>query len=70
MSSKGIVHRDLASRNILVNEDIVKIADFGLSRQMSYKYRMYKAGKTIKLPIKWMSPEAIYDLTFTVKSDV
>ena len=70
MSSKGFVHRDLAARNVLVCEGkLVKITDFGLSRNM-YSERIYHAKKTRKLPVKWMSPEAIHDQVFTAESDV
>ena len=32
LSSKNFIHRDLATRNCLVNKDmVVKIADFGLT---------------------------------------
>ncbi|KAK3710536.1 hypothetical protein QZH41_009368, partial [Actinostola sp. cb2023] len=71
LTSKGIVHRDLAARNILVAEDdLVKVADFGLSRHVTYEDQIYKAQGRRKLPIKWMSPEAIGDQIFTTKSDV
>ena len=70
MSGKGFVHRDLAARNVLVCEGkLVKIADFGLSRNV-YAGKVYHATKNRKLPVKWMSPEAIHDLVFTVDSDV
>jgi len=70
LSCKGFVHRDLAARNVLVCEGkLVKIADFGLSRNV-YVAKVYHATKTRKLPIKWMSPEAIHDQVFTTESDV
>ena len=69
LSRKGFVHRDLAARNVLVCEGkLVKVADFGLSRNV-YAGRMYHSTKTRKLPIKWMSPEAIHDQVFTAESD-
>ena len=34
MNSKGFFHRDIKPENILVNGDIVKVADFGLARQV------------------------------------
>ena len=37
LSSKSIMHGDLAARNILLSEDLVaKISDFGLSKKMYY----------------------------------
>ena len=49
--------RDLAARNCLVGENlIVKISDFGMSRQE----REYVIGKGQRqLPIKWTAPEAL-----------
>ena len=70
MSRRGFVHRDLAARNVLVCEGkLVKVADFGLSRDV-YAEKVYHAKKNRKLPIKWMSPEAIYDQLFNAESDV
>lgn len=38
LASRSFVHRDLACRNCLVSDDLtVKIADFGLSRDVHYK---------------------------------
>ena len=61
MSCKGFVHRDLAARNVLVCEGkLVKVADVGLSRNV-YAEKVYRAKKNRKLPIRWMSLEAIHD---------
>ncbi|PFX14962.1 Fibroblast growth factor receptor 1-A [Stylophora pistillata] len=70
LSRKGFVHRDLAARNVLVCEGkLLKVADFGLSRYV-YTEKVYHSTKNKKLPIKWMSPEAIHDQIFTTESDV
>ncbi|XP_048586474.1 uncharacterized protein LOC116615087 isoform X2 [Nematostella vectensis] len=69
LSKRGFVHRDLAARNVLVGDNkVAKVADFGLTRHM---YEDLYQGKTSrKLPLKWMSIEAIFDQAFTSQSDV
>ena len=49
-----VVHRDLATRNVLVvNENQVKISDFGLAR-LRFEDKDYYQGKDKKdLPIYW-----------------
>ncbi len=49
-----VVHRDLATRNVLVvSEEQIKISDFGLARQR-YEEKEYYQGKDYKdLPIYW-----------------
>ncbi|XP_020610474.1 tyrosine-protein kinase SYK-like isoform X1 [Orbicella faveolata] len=71
LENMQFVHRDLAARNILVvNEDFVKISDFGMSRAMGAGSDYYKAGKAGKWPLKWYAPECIYYRKFSSKSDV
>ncbi|XP_068676796.1 uncharacterized protein [Montipora foliosa] len=66
---KGLVHRDLAARNILVGHGKkIKIADFGLMRQLYHE--VYEEDTEKKLPVKWMAPESIFEDIFTTKSDV
>ncbi|XP_065218061.1 fibroblast growth factor receptor homolog 1-like [Planococcus citri] len=70
LSSMKCVHRDLAARNILVSDNqILKIADFGLARDIKNKdyYRKKSGGR---LPVKWMAPEALLRRLYTVQSDV
>ena len=70
LSEKGFVHRDLATRNILVGDNrVLKIGDFGLTRYI-YDDKIYVTRKGGKLPLKWMAVEAIFDLTFTTASDM
>jgi len=70
LAKKGFVHRDLAARNVLVGDKkIAKVGDFGLTRHV-YEEKAYHAKRNRKLPLKWMSIEAIFDQTFTTQSDV
>ena len=49
--------RDLAARNCLVGEtNIVKIADFGMSREEEI---YWASGGVKQIPIKWTAPEAL-----------
>lgn len=70
LASHHYVHRDLAARNILVGENLtVKIADFGLSRDV-YSTDYYRVQSKSFLPVRWMAPESIMYGRFTVESDV
>lgn len=70
LANKGFIHRDLAARNVLVGEKkSAKVADFGLTRHV-YEERVYQGKTNRKVPLKWMSIEAIFDQTFTTQSDV
>ncbi|CAK5089210.1 unnamed protein product [Meloidogyne enterolobii] len=70
LTQKGFVHRDVAARNILVHDKThAKIGDFGLCRFIYADSSNYK-GRGGRLPIKWMSPEAIRHYEFTTSSDV
>ncbi|XP_063776987.1 vascular endothelial growth factor receptor 2 [Pseudophryne corroboree] len=70
MSSRKCIHRDLAARNILLGENnVVKICDFGLARDV-YKDPDYVRKGDARLPLKWMAPETIFDRVYTTQSDV
>ena len=61
-----MIHRDLAARNILVgDEKVLKISDFGLSREGIYVKR-----STGKIPLRWLSIEAMRDRIYSTHSDV
>lgn len=70
LSSKKCIHRDLAARNVLVVENsVMKIADFGLARDLQ-NIDYYKKKTDGRLPVKWMAPEALFDRVYTTQSDV
>ncbi|BFZ06873.1 hypothetical protein BsWGS_09912 [Bradybaena similaris] len=70
LASKGFVHRDLAARNVLMCANrTCKIGDFGLARYI-YDNVVYVNRRGGRLPVKWMSVEAIFDMSFSTASDV
>jgi len=71
----GIVHRDVACRNLLLDKvSNVRLCDFGLARFLHTdtataqpKYEMKNEGE---LPVRWMPPESLSKGLFSAKSDV
>ncbi|XP_066029971.1 uncharacterized protein [Pocillopora verrucosa] len=71
LASRGIIHGDLAARNILLDEHrVCKLTDFGLSYQ-DFKYGPGNAKKGC-IPIKWTAPEILFGhvAQLSTKSDV
>ena len=69
LSSLGIVHRDLACRNILVGDGkVLKISDLGMSRKTDDEVYVQKTKG--RVPLKWMAIESLITREFTTASDV
>ena len=69
LSSCKFIHRDLASRNVLVGINYtIKIADFGMSQNLYSAYYCRVGGRSV-LPIRWMAYECFFG-KFSVKTDV
>ena len=63
--------QDLAARNVLVGEnEVCKVADFGLLRELPKEDSIYQSTANAPLPVRWMAPESIRERTFSVASDV
>ncbi|XP_012250835.2 tyrosine-protein kinase transmembrane receptor Ror2 [Athalia rosae] len=70
LSDRKFVHRDLATRNCLINDRmVVKIADFGLSQKI-YLQDYYKGDEQDAIPVRWMPLESILYNKYTIESDV
>ncbi|XP_059351940.1 vascular endothelial growth factor receptor 1-like [Daphnia carinata] len=70
LSSKKVLHGDLAARNVLLGDDgVVKVADFGMARKM-YCNDYYEKKSQGLLPVKWMAIESFTDQIFSSQSDV
>nr|XP_057912075.1 tyrosine-protein kinase Fer isoform X2 [Doryrhamphus excisus] len=69
LESKNCIHRDLAARNCLVGEgSVLKISDFGMSRQEDDG--VYSSSGLKQIPIKWTAPEALNYGRYSSESDV
>ena len=54
-----ILHGDLAARNVLLsNDNVVKICDFGLSKEL-YSNPSYQKKSDSPLPVKWLAIETL-----------
>ncbi|XP_023930522.1 tyrosine-protein kinase SRK3-like [Lingula anatina] len=64
-----ILHRDVAARNVLLNESFhAKLADFGMARYVEDD--RYRACKNEKISVKWAAPEVLEEAVYSTKSDV
>ncbi|ODM93833.1 Vascular endothelial growth factor receptor 3 [Orchesella cincta] len=69
LSSKNVIHGDLAARNVLITEDFhAKICDFGLAKQL-LNYSVYVQKIECPLPLRWMALESLQDMEFSLASD-
>ncbi|NXE11857.1 JAK3 kinase, partial [Lophotis ruficrista] len=71
LGAQRCVHRDLASRNILVeSETHVKIGDFGLAKLLPQDKDYYVVREPGQSPIFWYAPESLADNVFSRASDI
>jgi serine/threonine protein kinase len=68
MHAEHLVHRDVAARNVLLDEyRSPKLPDFGISRASQFSERVTVS---TKLPIKWAAPEQIEQSLVSKASDI
>ncbi|MBN3306694.1 JAK2 kinase, partial [Amia calva] len=71
LATNRYIHRDLATRNILVeSEHRVKIGDFGLTKVLPQGKEYYKVKEPGESPIFWYAPESLSESRFSVASDI
>eukprot|EP01090_Pellita_catalonica_P016081 TRINITY_DN4516_c0_g1_i2.p2 TRINITY_DN4516_c0_g1~~TRINITY_DN4516_c0_g1_i2.p2 ORF type:complete len:309 (+),score=72.56 TRINITY_DN4516_c0_g1_i2:1551-2477(+) len=70
LHKEGVIHRDIAARNILLgNAGEVLVADFGLSRMLE-EGQAADMTKSNFGPVPWLAPEAIANYEYSEASDV
>ncbi|XP_017689826.1 PREDICTED: tyrosine-protein kinase JAK3 [Lepidothrix coronata] len=70
LGAQRCVHRDLASRNILVeSESHVKIGDFGLAKLLPQDKDYYVVREPGQSPVFWYAPESLAENVFSCASD-
>lgn len=63
--------QDLAARNVMVaSNEICKVADFGLLRELPTDETIYIQSSKTPVPIRWMAPESIEKRQFSTASDI
>lgn len=66
LQRKEIAHRDLKSPNcVITSEDVLKICDFGIARDLSST-----KATSMKGTYKWLAPEVIKDQELSPKSEI
>ncbi|XP_004684725.1 PREDICTED: non-receptor tyrosine-protein kinase TNK1 isoform X1 [Condylura cristata] len=71
LGSRGLVHRDLATRNLLLaSQRTIKVADFGLVRPLRGSQGRYVMGGPRPIPFAWCAPESLRHGAFSSASDV
>jgi len=76
LTDRGVIHRDIAARNMLLNVDSstkfsIKVADFGLSKVVAQQVYLSKSEEAaLPIPTRWTALEALYKGSWSGKSDV
>lgn len=63
----NIVHRDIKTDNILIKENVIKLADFGFSKTLKYQDDLMQT--SLGSPL-YMAPEVLNNDVYSSKADL
>lgn len=70
LHDEGLVHRDVAARNILIADGwVAKMSDFGMARMYDIASNQGFTNSNVG-PLRWMAPESIYERKYSPQSDI
>ncbi|XP_018654643.1 putative receptor Tyrosine Kinase [Schistosoma mansoni] len=74
LQSRGIIHRDLATRNVLVTSpEHLQITDFGLAKMLESEEEAKRNEVIVcsgRVPIRWLACETLTHRIYSFKTDV
>ncbi|XP_038211068.1 uncharacterized protein LOC119831683 [Zerene cesonia] len=71
LSIRRIVHRDVRAANCLLDKKLsLKLADFGLARELDKEDPTYMTTRKALFPVLWMAPESLECGVFGLASDI
>eukprot|EP01147_Barroeca_monosierra_P003143 gene3143-5890_t len=65
----GIIHRDIASRNVLLHGNVAKLGDFGFSKYLPDGVTHLNEAQAA-IPVRWACPEALNYGIYSRKNDI
>ncbi|XP_022124039.2 uncharacterized protein LOC110999334 [Pieris rapae] len=71
LTERRLVHRDIRAANCLIDKKrSLKLADFGMARELDEEDSTYMTCRKGLFPVLWMAPESLKEGVFSLASDI
>ncbi|XP_047515224.1 uncharacterized protein LOC125056236 [Pieris napi] len=71
LTERRLVHRDIRAANCLIDKKrSLKLADFGMARELDEEESTYMTCRKGLFPVLWMAPESLKEGVFSLASDI